>query len=247
MYLKYGNYTHQLDEAAVNISRQALLTDAQVPYGYKETWRVTGFLQADTAAQVTTAIRALERAYSVHGQNVSLLMNDGSASAHAMNSSDSVGGVIIMEPPSFPEGTGAEYSTFRSYAITLEAEFGTDPSGGTPSGIISWEETVTLSGGGPRHVLLELRSGPPQKQLVSEQTVFRATQTGHAVGYLNWPVVPAPIWPAHEDQPARQVSFDNPEETGYGAFAFRKNFPVSWSYQFHSASLLNGRPTRRPF
>src|SRR5690606_3105055 len=115
---------------------------------------------------------------------------------------------------SFPEGRGAEFTTYRNYRLTVEAML---PTGAPESSIISYNETLTFTGGGPRDVMMELRNGPAMKWRVSEQTSYFATQSGSAVGYATYPARPGPIWPFDEDRPARNITFGSPKTMGVGA------------------------------
>lgn len=244
MYLKYGTYTHALDESSLVISKDTLLTDGNLPRAVRHRWQVSGLLIADSQAALTTAIAALEAAYAKPGQDATLLLDDGStATAHKLVSSQAVGGVIVTQPPSYPLGTGAEYAAGhgRSYTLALEAEI---PITGTYAiETLSWDETLTFSGGLPRYVHLELRNGPPQKQLVSQATTYRASQSGRAVGYRNYPSVPAPLW---SDPLDRNVTRRVPKTTGLGSNRTLSEFEVSWNYSFESAFPLAGNPTQRP-
>lgn len=243
MFLRYGSFSHEVDEAAVVIAKTALLTEAGVPYAILHRWSIRGRLTADDQAGITTAIRNLAEAYSVPGKDISIRFDSGSTSAHQILSSQAVGGVRIIEPPSFPIGDGAQYSTFRDYTIVVEAEV---PTGLSGSSFLLWVETINFSGGGPRDVYIETINGPPQLQRVNEFTVFRASQSGSAVGYRGYPIVPGPIWPGAEIIPDRQISYRSPRASGRGSSRSHTEYPVTWSYQFHSAVPLNGLPRRQP-
>ena len=239
MYLKYGAYTHAANDAAVVISRDALLGAAGVPYGYRERWDVSGFLQAETQAELTQAIAALQAAYAVPAQDAALLLSDGvTETAHRLDSSSAIGGVRVVAPPAFPQGAGAEYSTFRGYRLALEADIAT----GDAVELLSFEEVLQFSGGGPRHVHLETLAGPPRKQLANQHTIFRATQSGRAVGLSRYPIAPAPLWPADERRDQRQWSLRAPRRSGPRGAASFTEFEIVWTYAFESALPLSGKP-----
>jgi hypothetical protein len=135
----------------------------------------------------------------------------------------------------FPRGDGAEYSTFRTYRITLEADF---PD--TAGNLLEYAEALDFEGtGGPRRVFLEVLEGLPQEQIGTERTTTRATQHGRAVGYGTYPVPPPPVWPAAELPHRRRISLRTPERVG-NQFA---RYPVEWHYAFEAVVPLVGTPS----
>jgi hypothetical protein len=144
-------------------------------------------------------------------------------------------------PPSFPEGRGAEYSTFRNYTIVLEAEV-LD----TSATIVNWHEVLSFQGGGPQFAFLETINGPPQKQLLKQFTTFRATQAGEATGHLGYPVAAAPLWPAAEHTTSRQIRYELPKRAGPPGSPTYTQYRVTWSYSYEDAGPLVGLPTAWP-
>jgi hypothetical protein len=243
MYLKIGSYQHPLNEAALVISKTTLLTSAQIPYAVRNRWDITGYLQAADQPSLTTAIQALEAAYSIQGQDVGLYLDDNTPTAHRLISANCIGGVRIPSPPSYPDGSGAEYTTFRHFRIGIEAETAT-----ATAFLKDWVEVLNFTGtGGPRVVWMEIRNGPPQQQVVSEQTANEVTQTGRGVGYLTYPIPARPIWPNAELQEHRKISYKLPNTIGSGAARRLTDWEVTWSYTFKSDQQLSGAPTPRPF
>lgn len=239
MYLKYGNYQHDVADAAVVIRRETVRNDQQQPVGLKEIWDIQGKLQADTQAELTTAITALKNAYLVQYRDIGLYLDDGTPTSHLILNRNTTSGVIVTAGPSFPEGSGAEYSTFRTYSITVEAELkATD----LPD-LLTWQEVLSFQGGGPRKLFLQPLTGPPQEQIVAQQTPFRATQTGSAVGRLRYPNPANPLWPAAEHRDQRQVTRRGPKQSLTPGRPLSYEFTVEWSYQFESVAPLTGNPT----
>jgi hypothetical protein len=241
MYLKYGNYQHAANEAAVTITRQAIFSDAGLQRGVRERWEIEGRLQAGDPASVTAALDALAAAYSIQAQDVGFYLDSGEPTSHRIISAQTNGGVRVVVPPSFPQGKGAEYSTFRSYTIALEAEW-LDPQ----ATLIHWHETLSFKGGGPKFAHLEPINGQPVKQLLKQATVFHATQTGEAVGYRNYPTPALPIWPAAEHVEQREVRYELPRRMGPPGNPTYTEFKVTWSYQFEDAGPFVGLPTAWP-
>lgn len=241
MYLKYGNYQHAANEASLVISKETVFSEAGTARGLRERWHIQGRLQAAEQAALTAAIGALQAAYAIQAQDVGFYFDDGQPTSHRIVSAATNGGVRVISPPSFPQGQGAEYSTFRTYAIALEAEW-LD----TQASLLSWHETIRFSGGGPQFGHLEPINGQPVKQLLKQATTFEATQSGEAVGYLAYPVPALPIWPQAEHVNRREIRYDLPRRTGPPSSATYTQFKVSWSYFFEDAGPLVGLPTAWP-
>lgn len=239
MILKYGTYSHASGEASIVVEKKVNESETGVKISFTETWTITGWLHADDTAGLTTAILALESAYGVNGYDLGLYLDDGATvTAHYMQTALARGGTRVKSLK-YPKGDGAEYTTYRQYEIIVEAEF---PMGN--AGITAYEETVTLTGGGPLYVFLETLTGPPQKQLVKQQTTYKATQAGSATGDIAYPSIPAPLWPDAEHVTRRSIAKMHPRI----ARQTLTDYTVSWSYEFESSTPLIGSPadTRSP-
>jgi len=237
MFLQYGSYIHDTNEAAVTISRVAQFTDGGLPQGYRETWQIRGILQAATSDLLTVSINRLKLAYLIQDRNLGLFFDNGAPTSHGMLSAQTIGGVRVIEGPSFPVGEGAEYSTFRSYEITVEAEFRT-----LLVGLLAWTESIVFGGGGPRFILQQPLQGMPVRQRVAEATPYTAQQSGAAVGNSSYPVPSAPLWPADEHRDQRRIELGQPRRHGNRY----SEYPISWSYSFEAAAPLIGLPRTWP-
>jgi hypothetical protein len=237
MILKYGNYAHSVGEAAIAISIAARFTEQRVHYANRERWEISGFLQGTSPAALTTAIDALKTAYAQQGQDVGLYLDDGvTPTSHAIQASDTIGGTRVVEGPSFPEGHGGQYATFRSYRIVVEADRPVGDATGVP---LVWEELLTFSGGGPRFVFLQTINGLPQRQLVASATPYRATQSGRAVALGVYPSPGIPLWPTAEHVDRRQITRKAPQSSLAGAAV---EYETTWQYSFESELPLVGSP-----
>ena len=240
MYLKYGTYTHGLNECEVTISRQSLFNEGQQRYGYKETWDVKGRLMPATQTQagVTAAINALRTAYGQQNEDLGLYLADGSTlTSHQLSAANSISGTYL-EDISFPEGTGAEYTEFRTYTLRVSAEF---RDTGVP--LLAWVESISFSGGGPLFGHLEPLNGDPIPITRKEKTVYRVTQQGSAIGQFDYPPVAPAIWPGALKEAPRIVR-KSPKRYGPPGKPKYVEFPVEWTYEFESAGALVGNPTR---
>lgn len=238
MYGKYGSYQHATNEVGIRrIQRSAGKAQGGQITSTIKRYTVGGMLHGDTISALTSAIRALENAYSTQGLDWGLYEDTGTATAHVLTSSDSSGGVQVIDF-SWVESPG-EYTTYRSYEIQLEAEYQV----GNGINFSSWNEDLSFEGdGGPVYRYIPTLNGPWQKQMVSERSTYRATQSGQIVAIFTDPDAPGPIWPDQMHREQSRVSRQGPvfDGTKY------TNFGVSWSYVFESNSPLSGFPNRQP-
>jgi hypothetical protein len=234
MILKYGSYAHDQNECAVVITKRAVFSPRGDREFVRETWSITGIKQAATQPALSGTLAALRAAYAVNGLDAGLYLDDGATlTDHALPSAAALGGVRVVRLD-YPHGSGAEYSTFRTYRLTLEADF-PDAAGN----LLDYAESLNFAGtGGPRRIFLEVLEGLPQEQIGAQCTTCRATQQGRAVGFGAYPVPPPPIWPLAELPDRRRITLGTPERIA-GQFA---RFPVEWSYAFESIGPLSGFP-----
>lgn len=244
LQLQYGAYVHQPSEAEVIITSSAERSDRGLLLGLRERWHIRGFLQATDQATLSTAINSLKTAYSQDDQTLGLYFSDtGSATSHVISPSNTMGGIKVIQPISFPVGKGAEYSTYRQYEVVLEAiVINSVQLSGTASTEEYDEGIAFTSTGGPRFVYLQTLYGTPVKQLVAQQTTQKVVQQGRAVGRFAYPTPSQPIWPDAEHVDLRQISYEAPTRSGNSGTQFTQ-WVVSWSYVFENAEQLSGQPT----
>jgi len=234
MFLKYGPYTHAQNEPAVQIVKRAVFSPRGYRQAVRETWRIVGVLHAADQPGLTAAIVALRSAYNVNGLDLGMYLDDGvTLTDHVMTSAAALGGTRVTALD-FPSGAGAEYSTFRSYSIAVEADF---PD--TTNNLLDFSETLSFEGtGGPRVIFLDTLEGLPQPQLAQQRTTCRARQQGRAVGLATYPPVAAPIWPGAELLDQRRLVVRSPKRVAGNL----TEFVVEWMYVFESVSTLAGLP-----
>jgi len=234
MFLCYGNYIHANNECAVMISRQGVFNAHGLQTEIVEQWNIQGMLMAGSVAELSVAIRAMEAAYASSGRNVGLYVNANTPTAHGITSAAARGGVRVVVPPSFPVGYGAEYTTFRTYSIVLEATFG---GSGVAGGLLSWSESIEIQGtGGPRWGYLQPMQGPPQQQIFSETSTIWMFQQGSAIGLGVYPTPSPPLLgPDQEHEESHRVHRELPADNSH-------HRRVSWSYTFESHASLVGQP-----
>ncbi len=243
MYLKYGNYQHDAGECTLRgIMSESLSSDNGQVYAIRERWDVEGRLQIDdqgtaaaNQAAMTVVIDALKAAYDVNGKDIGFYDDADNLTSHFIKSSATRSGVRVVQPPSFPDGRGAEYSTFRTYTLAVEAEHA--PSGG--ASLVSWTETISFQGtGGPLWGYLVPINGPPQQQMFSQTSTQWAYQRGRAVMRDKYSPALSPRWPTQEHQDMRDIQFEVPADNSGRRV-------TTWSYVFEAPTGLAGLPAEK--
>jgi hypothetical protein len=219
MYLKYGTYTHEDNECSVVIEKSAPITEGGTTREIHHRWQIAGRLEGATQSALTTEIEDLETAYATNGKDLILYDNDGNRSAHYVLNRDTTDGVFITQPPSYPDGSGAEYSTWRNYTIVVE--FTTTAEG---SNLLSLAEAFTYQGNaGPTWGYLPVLVGPWQQQQFTQTSVVTVTQEGRATGHKTYPTPSNPIYPKYLLNPQRTIRREMPNVDS-------EERVVSWSY-----------------
>lgn len=237
MLLKYGSYSHPENEVEVLFSADVLRGEFGQRIGEHWTWTINGRLSGSTQAEITTAIASLENAHATDGGDLLLYTDSGTTlSRHFQYSSSSRGGVKVARL-SYPDGRGAEYSTYRNYQVVYEYDVLS-----TQGGLVSYQQAIEEIGGGPRIEYVHTVVGAPVKVMVGQQTTFKGTQSGSAVGVGSWPVFPQPMWPAHEHRDRRRQLRADAQYDNTGQYSF----PISWNYEFESSGPLGLPPMRPP-
>lgn len=242
MQLAYGDYYHATNEAVLEqVTAKTEFTERMQARFVRRTWSIRGILQVypgpDQNGQtlLDAAMAQMELAYSVNGLNAAFFLNDGSPGTHYLNSADSIGGVRVVQPPSWEDdGRRAEYSTFRTYRIVLEADFPV-----VNDGIVLQQESLQFIGGGQKFIHLTTLSGQPQKQIVAQYSPYTARQSGITVGLYGYINPPSPIWPD-------AIKWDQSNVTNRGPKNLNGTL-VDWTteyeFAFEDASPLMGWPT----
>lgn len=238
MFFRYGSYDFDLGASGVTIDKASVVNDFGEQIAVRESWRVEARLKvtsgSDLQASLNTKIAALEAALG-DGKSFGLILNNGSQSDHWINNADCLGGTRVLDV-SYPTAR-AEFVSYRTVSFTLEAVV---PVTNATRAIISFTESIKRSGGGPDVGYLETLIGRPVAQTKRRRTVFRAVQSGQAVGYLREPLAPPPIWPAALVPRLTNTEQITPEQTR-GDF---HHFGIRWEYHFESDRDLKGRPRR---
>lgn len=246
-FVSYNGFAHPAGTTDCAVRFDAVLNEGEQIVAYKARADIKGLVisqagnAADSQAQLTAQIKAIQQAY-VNGGDLVLFLNDGSRSPSSILNSQTLGGTRVVSAPSFPELRGAQWVTYLDWTAAIEAEVPTIQGG---TALWSFEEAVIFQGtGGPATDVIECVQGPPVPQTLRQRTAMGAVQEGRAVGYLAYaqPLFQFPIWPAFEQQQFRMLYMGSPRRTGSGFNTQYKHFPTTWRYTFKSAVPLVGAP-----
>lgn len=195
-----------------------------------KTMLLSGVLHGTDPSDLTQKLNRYQQEFSNQDRDCALLLANGSPSTFHWRSRDTAHGIQVVEF-NFEKNDGAEYTTYKSYTIKLEAEF---PN--SRFQLIEWMETMSCRGTGGRiwryPPVLE---GDPEKQTVRERATCVVVQQGRAIGYKETPPVPAPYFPDDEHEEERDIALDYARNG-------EKEWPVSWRYVFE----LKSRPRLNP-
>jgi hypothetical protein len=237
MQLKVGQYSFDANAVKIATSVRTMMNEGGYPYEELRRMEFDGYLSATGQAALSLASSALATALRKPYQDIIFYNDSGVATMTKLLNSESISGVVVVDGPNFPDSNGGEYATFRRFTFAAEASF---PLPNTQAILLSFQERLTFSGGGPIYRHRMAINGRPQKQLVYPSSIYRATQEGRAVGYRATPLPPQPLWPNALMQSPNE-SVQSPRRRGRLAYS---DYEVSWQYQFESDQQLVGTPTQ---
>lgn len=206
---------------------------------YKNRATISGELQYDTQAELTTKIRELITAYENEYQDFALYQDDGTMTTHAILNShpDNMTGTRIVSR-SWPLGQPAEYATCRTFRIVIEADFAS-----AVDQLLSFSETVQFSGnGGPRWRMAIPFRGLPVPRPVSQFSPQTIIQSGSCIGFQGYPVAAPPsLLPNWLDNDSTVDRLTGPTFQGQ-QYAY---YGREWSYTHIAPTAQNVVPTVR--
>lgn len=238
MKIRYRSYDHADNEASAQMKRTARIGERGVRFIETEQWTIQGMLIGSTQAAISTEIEELIDAYSQDGGDLTLFLNSGSESPHVLRSRDTIGGLRVVQLPSFPVGDGSEYAptgvSGRTYEIIVEADFAA-----SNDNLISWSQSFSTRGvaGAERWAFGPTINGYWPRDIVNERMPITIVQRGSAVGRDRYPVPSPPLFPADEHKELREIIRDDPERRNRDL----TNFKIAWSYTFEALTARSGQ------
>jgi hypothetical protein len=236
MLLKWGSFSFEANSLWVSTMSERLLSPQRIPYGFRATYKIKGWLLGSGQADLKTKSLALETALKSDYQDLVFLQDDGSASATVLRNADSIDGTVVTSGPNFNGEAHSEYVSQREFDFEVMAEF---HFSGTQNLVIGFTETLIKSGGGPLFICKRAVNTVPQRQQVYPATEYVVVQRGSAIGLRNYPVVPPSLFPfALKESPT--ITPVSPQRIGKGY----QNFEISWEYVHEFPGPLIGVPNR---
>lgn len=234
LHIRYGSYAHQPGEVEYSRERFVEFNERDQPWLVRERWDLNGWLLGNDPNDMNLKLRALQIAYAKPNQSIGMHFPNGARTDVFLSPASTLSGIKVIRQPTLPDNRNAAFVTFLPYAISLEAEF---PYNGNANMVLEFSETLDFEGGGPLFGHIETINSLPQKQRKRAATVFRAVQSGRAVGLFSRPLVPSPLWPA--DLVGRpRVRKPSAIRRGNGV----THWPIEWSYTFESVFAMFGEP-----
>jgi hypothetical protein len=232
--LKWGSYPFDVDGVRVATMSERLLSENQVPYGTRTTFRVSGWMLGSGQSDLSAKQRLMEIALRNQYQDLILYQNDNARSATTMLNADANGGLVVTAGPNFPGEEGAEYATQRRFDFEVTGEFF---FAAAQTLILNFSESLSFDGGGEVYIMKPAVEGLSQRQLVWENFHQTVIQRGRAVGLIREPVIPPSIWPfALTKKPRYDYQSPRRIRNGY------QEIEVSWEYVHEWPTPLVGRP-----
>jgi hypothetical protein len=227
MQAKWGKTALPVNGAEITSTMNVVeATDWVAPQRYLVAYNVVVYLVVDGQADLYAQDLSIRAALMKRNQDFVLYTDAGKASSAAILAAATASGTRVVAI-STPEAQGAEFVTRRTIAFTVTGEYHVADAA---RAVVSWRETLTVSGnGGPSRRWRFPVNAPAIRQVVTPNSLVRASQRGQAVGYLARPAKPAPLFPAYLVNESDSGTIDTPQYMGNSTYV---NWPVSWSYEF---------------
>jgi hypothetical protein len=243
MYLRFGNYTHPIDNAGVSIESKPLTDAKGEVYANEEVWRVDFRLTNSTVdpKNLDSVVQGLVNAYQQPQASCYLLHDDLTETVHKMDSTNVVGGVRVTKPPNFLKYQNGEMVTYRTGRLAIA---GTKFLAQDAAEVIDFKERIDTQQPGPEYKALTPNVGPSIMQRVSTNKPSTCTQTG-TITYFGMYGPPAPpVFPQIPQSEPAKIGYTSPTKIGSGSTAGFYGFPVTYTYRWVWPISLQALPTR---
>ena len=242
MQFFYGSYYHDLNSVAfTGVTNSFIRSQSGRPHLIRKSWSCKGKIVRRSQAEIFNQLLQLQLAYSINGQSAGLLDNSGQFTPFMLDSSTALGGVIVAEPISHDEISGAHGTTFLRYKFALQADY----LWSGPTDVLSFAESVSFTNndGGPIQVERIPATGRPILQNVTETSFYYATQSGSLSQSGPNPQPMNPIWPdlQRRQNGSAQVTLTAPKTLR----GIPIEYGIQWKYDFISVDPIMGEPNVR--
>ena len=234
MILKWGDYTHGLNEVGVRISRRSIFDTFGRRMGEVEDWNILGAVLQNSQANITAALSSLEAAYNTSHQDLILYLADGSTpTQHKLMNSECFGGTNCTGFGYIdgPWKMRTEYANRRTFWASVRGErrVGT--------GLYAWKESMTVKGtGGPKWRFMPQLLGVPIAQTLQTDTTYYYVQEGMAIGRETYIAPPGPVYPGIEHLEMREIRYITPKDIRYGNQS--ELYVSTWKYVMEATNNM---------
>lgn len=233
MQVVWGSTTFTAGACRFAVKQAAVMDATQTPYMYEFDIEVTGRLYGAGDVILSALEVAMRTALARPKQDFGVLRTDGGRSGSYWLNALTIGGNVVTNL-NFGGTTAAEYVLYREFSFNVRNRVAI---ANATNAILEYKETVEYDGGEPEFVFKRAINARPQKQLVWFNTEYRVTQSGRAVGFRGYPGPGRKLFPG-DQMSAPKIVRESPERHGANYI----NYPISWVYQFASASPLVATP-----
>lgn len=238
MILRFGTVERPVYENGIAIDRTALIDGKGEPYAYQVKLGVNVRLVKTSSNSLDDQIAEIEQLYQQQDVTaLSILYDDGSPTIHSWPSQDRgiIGDVRVSKPLSYLKFTNGEHVSYRSATIEFEL---IESWFRERDKIIEFSETIEGEGGGTLFGYLQPNEGPPVRQRLRTNNLWRGTQSGRVVRFGSYGNIPSPLFP-NALVGAPQIRRESPRRIGNDYILF----PTSYTYRFESPVALSSAPT----
>jgi len=199
MQFVYGNYYHAPNSVYFkSINREWVRSPTGRRHTVRVSWNIGGKLlgpspTSPTLPSIYTQLELLQLAYTYDNQSAVLLDNNGNETNFIVDSSQTIGGVIVTNPVSHEEIKGADGVTYLRYSVGLSWEI----LWASPNDVLEFSESLSFhdNQGLPLQTERYPLNASPIIQNVSGGSLFYATQAGQMRQAWPNPQAPAPTYP----------------------------------------------------
>jgi hypothetical protein len=240
MQFRIPGYNHDANSVSTGFQISRSLNQQGFPDVETRRLTIRGNVTGTSQATLNDEIRSLERSYRslvVQIGTSGLYDDNGNLTEHKLVANHSIGGINLdsLEWDTPPPEDGSQFATRRSFNIVLSARYRLAPKQGQNT--TGFRENVVVTGGQPQVAVVELLNGPPQIQVVKQQTAVRVIQSGTATGRFNYPRPASPFQLVQETAP--EIRRTSPEGSEGGA---PNNYGISWTYRYVSTGGVHVLP-----
>jgi hypothetical protein len=181
----------------------------------------TSYTTAQAQTAIDAAVFALQTAIAFPGLALSFRTDAGVATNLSLPTDISLGGVQISDLD-IPADQPADYASGLDWSFNVEALY-SDPNADE---LLSYQESVEISGGAARTEWVEVIDGDPVEWTLASVTVGTLIQSGTMTGRTGHLVLPPALYPTYYKPNLSNAGVVRPQYRNGVPFAYTR----SWRY-----------------